>query len=68
MSENAEQPKVTDLLQEMVCFQALLFRRQCESQGEAILALDQAGFQPKRIAELMNAKVDTVRKTIQRAQ
>jgi DNA-directed RNA polymerase specialized sigma24 family protein len=57
-----------DPMEELVRLMAIDLRRRAESQSEAILELNRAGFGPSRIAELLGTTANTVNVTIQKAK
>jgi DNA-directed RNA polymerase specialized sigma24 family protein len=57
-----------DPIEELVRLMAIDLRMRTQSQGEAILELNKAGFGPSRIAELLGTTPNTVNVTIQKAK
>lgn len=57
-----------DLQEELVRLHVLELRRSLDSQTEAILELDTAGFGPSRIAQLLGTTPGTVNVTLQKAK
>jgi DNA-directed RNA polymerase specialized sigma24 family protein len=55
-------------IEELVRLMAIDLRQRTQSQGEAILELNRAGFGPSRIAELLGTTANTVNVTIQKAK
>jgi DNA-directed RNA polymerase specialized sigma24 family protein len=58
----------TQLLDELVRLLVLQLRIQQGQQQQTIVALDQAGFGPKRIAQLLGTTPGTVSVALQRAK
>jgi DNA-directed RNA polymerase specialized sigma24 family protein len=57
-----------DTGEETVRLLALLIRQRASSQNEAILELGKAGFQPKRIAELLGTSAATASDALVRSR
>jgi DNA-directed RNA polymerase specialized sigma24 family protein len=62
------QDDIAQLLDELVRLQARVLRKSAASQTEAILELSEAGFSPKRIAELLDTSYGTVTVTLSKAK
>jgi DNA-binding NarL/FixJ family response regulator len=60
--------KRLDPIEELVRLMAIDLRMRAQSQSEAILELNRAGFGPTRIAELLGTTANTVNVTIQKAK
>jgi DNA-binding CsgD family transcriptional regulator len=60
--------RLEQLLDEAVRLLALEFRYRIETQNEAIIALAEAGFGPKRISELLGTTPNTVNVSLSRSR
>jgi DNA-directed RNA polymerase specialized sigma24 family protein len=64
----AAQDDIPRLLDELVRLQARAVRKSLSSQTDAILELNEAGFGPKRISELLGTSYGTVTVTLAKAK